>query len=108
MTKRLTGYAALITAALCFLFTLQVGAKPGNGGKWRTVDGIVLSFGITNDVVTLDLSDGKPGGKYVIQYTADLNTWSLLTPAHLSGTGTFRYEYTSNGPHCFYRILNEP
>ena len=108
MKTRFTGFLALLTAALCLALTLHVGAKPGNGAKFRSVDGMVLSFGITNDVVTLDLSEGKPGAKFVIQYTTNFLTWPVLTPAHLSGSGAFRYEYTTTHPHCFYRILPEP
>ena len=108
MKTRYTGFLALLTATLCLVLTLHVSAKPGNGVKFRTVDGMVLGLGVTNNVITLDLSEGKPGGKYVIQYTTDFNTWPVLSPAHLSGSGTFRYEYATSDPHCFYRIVPEP
>ena len=99
---RMTLNAVLLPVVLgVILSALNVQAK---SHRVRALDNALVSMDVTNQVVTIDISDGTPNQKFVIECTTDFRSWNTLVTSRLSLAGAFNYQFECLEPKCFFRV----
>ncbi len=95
----------LLAITLCFFSQPPAEAK---SHRVRALDDAIVSVDVspdgTNQVVTIEISEGKPNQKFILECTADLTTWNTLASSRLSDNGVFSFRFTSTDTKCFFRV----